>query len=1543
FKGTGFWGKSFKGQKIPGKPAIQWVPISHPRSAWLLGGYAAVSVVALGLVQLAHAAGFLPIGHAPYDVVVSALQIGSWVLGGLAALDVLSYLKTVWNDKRVTEEEFYRVLKEEADQGHIDPSALEIKPLGTPSSEPGGIIKPMNGVKRSYFLYGFANESGIFIRRGLVRDRLKLRRILNHEIIHFNQIQQGKNLSHPFLIQEPRALLGEALAYLRERGIKIKPLSFGAALRQVLKKAGASLDLPFSYETLIATGRDLSGSSMTEEIGDHLKVLQRLSGAQALNQYTVLHPEAAQIGHAVQRQLGKSSIPVHFVPSHVSALMENNANQKRFGLVYLQDFDWLFPSRDSSEKKIQQAMETFSYVLGRFQHRLLRRTMDVFLEGRLGKWMSFHQKRLWRKVYEKFNLSEIQEFQRLEGLYGLLRDRGMVVMPLPADSARAGLALRLLRFWQAGDGGRFDVYPVGTQSGVAEPFVLLKKREAHLELRLVMPKPILETVVRLWETPEKEQRAINEVLQQLQNPNIPEVKREELIRILKVSEKQRHAKEILLRAAVDKSRLKGLLESLLENGAEIRAVFDYRHGNDVYLSVPERLGEQVQMELLSQGIVVEEDELKQAFLDKTAEVMGVVGPRQELARALSKITLGANDTGLDEEHPSFPRRMAKFIPVVPQKGDPQGHGTHVASIMASRLVAPLRKLSHFVSKLVDASPSQPPTKGIPVNTSNLQGIASGARVVVTGVFGEEGAATGDILSGREVLVEQVDGINESLGGEGDMDDPLSVDANEKSKKTAFTVAAGNGGPLQTKGSPASGLDITSVGSANKGEGDGIIEPEFYTNRGPIHSPKYGFKHMGNSVTASGGSVWAAMKSQLSKVCQFFPGGIVAAKSKDLVENWAILCSTLDKNWVAMAGTSMASPVVAAIKALAQAKLLELKEKGKIAAGAFEYFLKHPEMVLQSLVLASAVTMMTPQEIQGMGYPFAEFVVRQTENMFTRPHKDPLSYSAVARRIEIREAGKRPFIQAQKAVDVRLRSMLDEAVDNYLREELMAKVREGIKEQGLPVKGKKQMESLFEMLRQKPEVQELYRTTRTTVQKNTFLKFARDGRLGEFKIEQPELIRMLYPFAHLSEEQMEELKTLWKSEFEKTGRQPISQERMDHLQKELLGLQSSLDLAKRLEEIQGQTAALKKSFADAKAVLKEEYGKGPGHKRSPKKIRQLAGDVVQKQRLYSEIKHLEKQATQARQNQADIEKRISRIQTGLLQVQASPNIVQLLVESVKNDPFWLNRWEAAVWLWNMGASESVEALKQTATADQPVLREMAIKALWSVQTDAAKKALEELFENLKWDVQLYSAVGLAKRGDYRGISKLNEFVQDFSAPAAKFKRFSAIWGLGEVRKFESAAMGKEATQILAQNLFLTQPSEGGKERELNGHEVLATLTRIALSDPESLSDEAVMVPLRVSGDKQRLYARTAVSLYAVMAKNQNMIAHARETEAIRKTMEQYIQENKQFAGDPTDPVGATVRLLARILGIRLEMPVPVGEEDPFRMEEFRPVGQWAFGS
>ncbi|WP_329505168.1 S8 family serine peptidase [Streptomyces chiangmaiensis] len=222
------------------------------------------------------------------------------------------------------------------------------------------------------------------------------------------------------------------------------------------------------------------------------------------------------------------------------------------------------------------------------------------------------------------------------------------------------------------------------------------------------------------------------------------------------------------------------------------------------------------------------------------------------------------DTGVDANHPDLAGRIAaaEDFSGSGNTGDHFGHGTHVASIVGGTGAA---------------------------SDGTRRGVAPKADLLIGKVLDDNGIGSeSGIIAGMEwATAEHAKVVNMSLGADVQTDgtDPLSqaVDNLTASTGALFVIAAGNSGPdPYTVGTPGAADSALTVGAVDR---DDSLAP--FSSRGP----RFGDEAVKPDVTAPG-------------------VGIVAARAAGTT-----LGDPVDANYVALSGTSMATPHVAGAAAL----------------------------------------------------------------------------------------------------------------------------------------------------------------------------------------------------------------------------------------------------------------------------------------------------------------------------------------------------------------------------------------------------------------------------------------------------------------------------------------------------------------------------------------------------------------------------------------------------------------------------------------------------
>ncbi|MCG7848779.1 MAG: S8 family serine peptidase [ANME-2 cluster archaeon] len=245
----------------------------------------------------------------------------------------------------------------------------------------------------------------------------------------------------------------------------------------------------------------------------------------------------------------------------------------------------------------------------------------------------------------------------------------------------------------------------------------------------------------------------------------------------------------------------------------------------------------------------------------------------------SGIIVAVVDTGIDSNHPDLKNKIidqVSFVQGEPSPNDGLGHGTHVAGIIAGNGVA---------------------------SGGKYKGVAPGASLINIKVLDEYGYGTASsVMSGIEYAVEHgADVISLSLGGyywPSDGSDPLAMTANAAvDQGVVVIVAAGNDGCPFCISTPASAEKVIAVGATTKQD-----DIAMYSSMGPTWDHR-----IKPEVVAPGGA---------SYIYEDPAGlGIVSAKATDSIfEEWYTEY-IVDKYYLSLSGTSMATPHVSGVAAL----------------------------------------------------------------------------------------------------------------------------------------------------------------------------------------------------------------------------------------------------------------------------------------------------------------------------------------------------------------------------------------------------------------------------------------------------------------------------------------------------------------------------------------------------------------------------------------------------------------------------------------------------
>jgi serine protease AprX len=245
----------------------------------------------------------------------------------------------------------------------------------------------------------------------------------------------------------------------------------------------------------------------------------------------------------------------------------------------------------------------------------------------------------------------------------------------------------------------------------------------------------------------------------------------------------------------------------------------------------------------------------------------------------SGIIIAVIDTGIDSSHPDLKNKIVdqvSFVKDEPSSEDEHGHGTHVAGIIAGSGNA---------------------------SGSKYMGVAPEASLMSIKVLDEYGWGTASsAISGIEYAVDHgADVISLSLGDyiwPPDGTDPLAMAANAAVDAGVVVVAAaGNAGTALYIASPASAEKVIAVGATTKQDDIAI-----YSSMGPTWDHR-----IKPEVSAPGGAVFIDDDpAELGIVSVKAFGSLIEMLKPDYI---------VDQYYIALSGTSMATPHVSGVVAL----------------------------------------------------------------------------------------------------------------------------------------------------------------------------------------------------------------------------------------------------------------------------------------------------------------------------------------------------------------------------------------------------------------------------------------------------------------------------------------------------------------------------------------------------------------------------------------------------------------------------------------------------
>ena len=693
------------------------------------------------------------------------LATGAFALNTIA--DAALFAVATWRGRDVTDEQLRRVLLREVMEGRLDPNAAAlVRPY-----RPSGRLPD--------FTFAFASRGFVFMRPELAATPWLMRMVLLHELHHL----RASPTRGPPRGRFAAALLG-AGAEFRSRAAELRgPNALKdvkvAPLERALAQAQTSLKLGRPFDLLV-----LNESS--EPLRD-----QRL--------YEAVSEGAARV-----------------TALDADSLASLKDGKRRWRAVVFGGAARVLPERGSADEKRLEAVLKKLDSLHVLAERLVPRGAGAFKPG-TAEARSFDElveraqrvreesnqkaadafqdevRKLWRQIASS-RLKGVLLGDHLEGLYGALRDHGLALVTFKPGEKGVLAWERLLRYWEAADGGEFKVTRVDLEDGGHA--LVLRKQEAR---------------VGLWLRPVRSGRITTSV------PNA-----------FLSDEGAAQARMALQNAGFSPQQLK-LFD---ENDVVVRHVFGQDVGRqEIFVTAPRDKAKAIRRFVSSDAQVFDSQSNFEPHLMDAGRLHGV--PTEGYAGEQSAIMWV--DTGADATHEDFGGRIGVVDMVDEGPEDWMGHGTHVAGISVSgsaRFMGMAKAAKGLMAKVFSRDQA----------AADGEIMAAGAVAVkrrmdaVNLSLGQRGSSADNLADYFSVLARSAKTLDELL---------------------VIVASAGNAGPFdKTLSQPGAGVDVISVAAAAKSLDDGRPEISFFSSVGPDVDRRFAVRRirLKPDLTAIGGDV-----------------------------------------------------------------------------------------------------------------------------------------------------------------------------------------------------------------------------------------------------------------------------------------------------------------------------------------------------------------------------------------------------------------------------------------------------------------------------------------------------------------------------------------------------------------------------------------------------------------------------------------------------------------------------------------------------------------